>query len=62
MTLDEAVAGFTSGAAFAAFDEAGWGTRADLTIFDGKLTEQTLLERKVAATVVGGEVVYGELH
>jgi predicted amidohydrolase YtcJ len=62
MTLDEAVAGFTSGAAYAAFAEAGWSTRADLTIFDGKLTEQNLLERKVAATIVGGEVVYGELR
>jgi predicted amidohydrolase YtcJ len=61
MTLDEAVAGFTSGAAYAAFDEKGWNSRADLTILDGTLTAQNILERKVAVTIVGGEVVYGEL-
>jgi hypothetical protein len=58
MTLDEAVAGFTTGAAFAAFAEVGAMERADLTIFDGPLTPETLLQRKVAMTVVGGEIVY----
>jgi predicted amidohydrolase YtcJ len=58
LTLDEAVAGFTVGAAFAVHEEASAGERADLTIFDGKLEPATLKDRKVLMTVVGGDVVY----
>ncbi|HEY5922945.1 MAG TPA: amidohydrolase [Kofleriaceae bacterium] len=58
LTLDEAVAAFTTGAAFAVGEEALAGKRADLTIFDGKLEPATLKDRKVVMTVVGGEVVY----
>jgi predicted amidohydrolase YtcJ len=61
MTLDEAVAGFTSGAAYAVFGEHDVGTRADLTIFDGKLTEKNILERHVVMTIVDGQIVY-EAH
>lgn len=58
LTLDEAVAGFTTGAAFAVGEEAQAGKRADITIFDGKLEPATLKQRKVLMTVVGGEVVF----
>lgn len=56
MTLDEAIAGFTTGAAYAAFVDGA--PRADLTIYDAKLDPATLLERKVVMTIVDGEVVY----
>lgn len=56
MSLDEAVAGFTTGAAYAAFAEAQ--THADLTIYDAKLDATNLLQRKVAMTIVDGQVVY----
>ncbi|HEY5950630.1 MAG TPA: amidohydrolase [Kofleriaceae bacterium] len=58
LTLDEAVAAFTTGAAYAVGEEALAGKRADLTIFDGKLEPATLEQRKVVMTVVGGQVVY----
>jgi predicted amidohydrolase YtcJ len=58
LTLDEAVAAFTLGAAYAVHDEAGAGKRADVTIFDGKLEPATLKDRKVLMTIVGGEIVY----
>jgi predicted amidohydrolase YtcJ len=58
VTLDEAVAGFTTGAAYAVGEEKHAGVRADLTIFDGKLEAATLKQRKVVMTVVGGEVVF----
>jgi predicted amidohydrolase YtcJ len=58
MTLDEAVAGFTTGAAYAVGEEKHAGVRADLTIFDGKLEPKTLTQRKVVMTVVAGEVVF----
>lgn len=67
LTLPEAVRGFTSDAAYAAFEESSRGTiepgkLADLTIVEGNLysapTSQ-LFETKVRYTVVGGEVVYG---
>lgn len=58
ITLDEAVAAFTTGAAFAVFEESNVATRADITIFDGKLEPGTLKQRKVLMTIVGGEVVY----
>jgi predicted amidohydrolase YtcJ len=64
MTLDEALAAFTYGAAYAGFAEdtrgrIAVGRLADLTVFDGALApDRSLLERKVALTIVGGEVVY----
>lgn len=56
LTVDEAVHAFTEGAARAAGEAPS--SAADLTIFDGKLTETNLLERKVVMTMVGGEIVY----
>jgi predicted amidohydrolase YtcJ len=56
LTLDEAVAAFTTGAAYAAFAEDVPPT--DATIFDGPLTDGELRKRKVLMTIVGGEVVY----
>ena len=38
LTLDEAVAAFTTGAAYAVGEERATLRRADLTIFDGPLT------------------------
>lgn len=67
MTLDEAIAGFTTGPAFAAFAEQHRGRIApgyiaDLSIFDAELTaERSILERKALAVVVGGKIVYGSL-
>ncbi len=64
MTLDEAIAAFTYGAAYAGFAEGtrgriAVGRLADLTVLDGALAaDRSLLERKVALTIVGGEVVY----
>jgi predicted amidohydrolase YtcJ len=60
MSLDEAVAGFTTGAAYAAFVDGA--PHADLTIYDGKLDATSLLERKVAMTIVDGKVVYDAAH
>jgi len=64
LTLDEAIAAFTSGAAYAQFaeDQRGMvkeGRDADLTVFDRALApDQTLLETRVAATIVGGDFVH----
>jgi hypothetical protein len=58
LTLDEAVAAFTTGAAYAVGEEAQAGKRADLTIFDGKLEPATLKDRKVVMTVVDGRVEF----
>jgi predicted amidohydrolase YtcJ len=66
LTLAEAVRGFTSDAAFAAFEEPSRGTiepgkLADLTIVEGDLygvPASQLFATKVRYTVVGGEVVY----
>jgi len=66
LTLSEAIRGFTSDAAFAAFEETTRGTiepgkLADFTIVDGDLytmPESRLFDAKVRMTVVGGEVVY----
>jgi len=63
LTLEEALAAFTSGAAYAegAESERGMlavGRPADLTVFDGKLEpDASLLTRKVAYTIVDGEIV-----
>jgi predicted amidohydrolase YtcJ len=58
MTIDEAVAGFTTGPAFAVFGEDAIRTRADVTIFDGKLEPQTILQRKAIMTIVDGQIVF----
>jgi predicted amidohydrolase YtcJ len=61
LTLDEAVAGYTTGAAQASFAEA-WrgrvavGQAADLTVFDKP--GAALLEARPVMTIVGGRVVY----
>ena len=66
LTLDEAVAGFTSGAAFASFSE-GWcgtlapGMAADLTIFERDLAavgDAGLLTVRVVRTVVRGRDMF----
>jgi predicted amidohydrolase YtcJ len=66
LTLAEAIRGFTSDAAWAAFEEKSRGTievgkLADLTIVEGDLfamPANELHKTKVRYTVVGGEVVY----
>jgi predicted amidohydrolase YtcJ len=64
MTLDEAIAAFTYGAAYAEHAEAtrgriAVGRSADLTVLDGPIAaDRSLLERKIALTIVGGEIVY----
>lgn len=68
LTLAEAIRGFTSDAAFAAFEEKSRGTieagkLADLTIVDGDLfamPPSELYRAKVRYTVVDGEIVFGE--
>jgi predicted amidohydrolase YtcJ len=66
LTLAEAIRGFTSDAAYAAFEEGSRGTievgkLADFTIVEGDLFAMPvndLHKTKVKYTVVGGEVVY----
>jgi predicted amidohydrolase YtcJ len=64
MTLDEAISAFTYGAAYAGHAEGSLGRLApgrlaDLTVFDGPLAEdRSLLERGIALTIVGGEIVH----
>jgi predicted amidohydrolase YtcJ len=66
LTLPEAIRGFTSDAAYAAFEEPSRGTiepgkLADLTIVEGDLyaaPQSQLFATKVRYTVVGGEMVY----
>jgi predicted amidohydrolase YtcJ len=61
LTLDETLRAFTTGAAYAAFEEA-WrgraapGMAADLTIFDRPAAD--LLHARADATIVAGHVVY----
>jgi len=64
LTVAETVRAFTSGAAYAAFEEE-WrgelrpGFAADLTVFDGPLdTPEHIVQRKVLKTIVAGRVVY----
>jgi predicted amidohydrolase YtcJ len=64
LTVEETLRAFTSGAAYAAFEE-GWrgelkaGMAADLTVFDGPLdTPEHIVKRKVLMTIVAGRVVY----
>ncbi len=66
LTLAEAIRGFTSDTAFAAFEETSRGTiepgkLADFTIVEGDLFAtpvNDLHKTKVTMTVVGGEIVY----
>ena len=67
LTLGEAIRGFTSDAAYAAFEETSRGTiepgkLADFTIIEGNvytMPQSELFKAKVRYTVVGGEIVYG---
>jgi hypothetical protein len=69
LTLPEAIRGFTSDAAYAAFEESSRGTiepgrLADLTIVEGDLysaPQSQLFATKVRYTVVGGEMVYASV-
>jgi predicted amidohydrolase YtcJ len=56
LSLDEAVAAFTTGAAFAVGDDAT--DAANITVFDGPLTPTDLLSRKVVMTIVDGQIVF----
>lgn len=62
LSLDEAINAFTNGAAYAEFaeDTRGMikvGMTADVTVFDRALApDKTLLETKVALTIVGGKI------
>ena len=66
LTLAEAIRGFTSDAAYAAFEEGTRGTiepgkLADFTIVEGDLyamPQSELFRAKVRYTMVGGEIVY----
>jgi predicted amidohydrolase YtcJ len=64
MTLDEAIAAFTAGAAYAEFANQrrgilAPGRDADLTVFDRPLVpDRSLLATHAQMTVVGGEIVY----
>ncbi|HKR62645.1 MAG TPA: amidohydrolase [Thermoanaerobaculia bacterium] len=68
LTLAEAIRGFTSDAAYAAFEEKSRGTiepgkLADLTIVEGDfytMPAAELFKTKVRYTIVGGEIVYGK--
>jgi len=70
LTLAEAIRGFTSDAAYAAFEESSRGTiepgkLADLTIVEGDLynaPQSQLFSTKVRYTVVNGEIVYRGTH
>lgn len=66
LTLDEAIAAFTAGAAYAEGAEAtrgvlAVGRRADVTVFDRALApDRSLLATRVAYTIVDGEIVYDQ--
>lgn len=67
LTLDEAIAGFTTGAAYAEGAEAtrgmiAVGRPADLTVFDKPLVaDRSLLAREAWMTIVDGDIVYRKL-
>jgi hypothetical protein len=66
ITMDQAIAAYTTGSAFAEFDEKQKGQMvpgmfADFAVLDRDITAvspQKLLETKVLRTVVGGKTVY----
>jgi predicted amidohydrolase YtcJ len=64
LTLDEAIAAFTRGSAYAEFAEnsrgmIAVGREADVTVFDRKLApDRSLLETRAMLTIVGGRVVH----
>lgn len=66
ITMDQAIAAYTTGSAFAEFDEKQKGMMipgmfADFAVLDRDITAvtpQKLLETKVLRTVVGGKTVY----
>jgi predicted amidohydrolase YtcJ len=64
MTLDEALAAFTRGAAYAEFAEGSRGTiavghAADLTVFSGELhADASLLSESVRLTMVAGKIIW----
>jgi predicted amidohydrolase YtcJ len=64
LSPEAALAGFTTGAAYAAFEEswrgrAAVGQSADLTVFDGDVTDAgRILTLHAVLTVVGGRVAY----
>jgi len=64
LTLDEAIAAFTRGAAYAEYREATHGTievgkPANLTVFDRALAaDRSLLETQVELTIVDGAIAY----
>ncbi|WP_272423377.1 amidohydrolase [Polyangium jinanense] len=65
ITLDEALAAFTTGPAYASFTEASHGRIApgyiaDLTLFSGALAaDRSLLAAKIDRVIVGGKVAFG---
>jgi predicted amidohydrolase YtcJ len=67
LTLEEGLRGFTQGSAFAAFEEDRLGMlrvgmRADVTVVDRDLFRvepKDVLDAKVTATIIDGEVVHG---
>ncbi len=64
LTLDEALAAFTSGAAYAEFADGtrgmiAVGRDADITVFDRPLAaDKSLLETRIQMTMVGGRIVF----
>jgi predicted amidohydrolase YtcJ len=61
LTIDQALAAYTTGPAFAEFDETDKGMLADFVVLDRDLTASSpekLLGTKVLRTVVGGKTVY----
>ena len=68
LTLDEAIHGYTAGAAYSTGREKEWGTlevgmRCDATIVDrdlAKIHESEILEAKVSGTVTDGVVRYAD--
>jgi predicted amidohydrolase YtcJ len=66
ISIDQAIAAYTSGSAFAEFEEKekgklAAGMLADFVVFDRDVTAvppEKILETKVLRTVVGGKTVY----
>src|SRR5262249_46828027 len=63
MSLDEAIAAFTRGAAYASFtdDHRGMiavGREADLTVFDRALSPTALHDAGIDMTIVDGKIIY----